>query len=144
VDGQYIGIITINKNYNELYFSYKNIVGFITMLEFIVFFVIFILGFFMTSKITKPITVLTKAVKQVGDGSYDIEIEVKGKDEVYNNIFDPFIKSKNMREEQSRGLGLYICSEIVKEHYGEITIENGEIIIVRIISPSFGNKLATN
>ncbi|ENK0556519.1 histidine kinase [Clostridium sporogenes] len=52
-------------------------------------------------------------------------------DEIFNNIFEPFIKSSNDNKD-SRGLGLYLCNEIIKEHNGEITIENGSLIKVKI------------
>lgn len=340
VDTRYIGILTINKSYNEIFSSYKHTYIFITLIEFSVFFAIFILAYIMTSKITRPITTLTKAVIQVGEGKYDVEINGKSKDEVgvlskefinmrnkikqqietinlekdkverlekvrtgffnsvthelktpltaisgyaqmlkeeivedkefnkraieriyseserlhslvlelidvskgisfvdeekkqiemdrmlndicddmnikakkysleinrnikagsifgvvnrikalliniidnalkysingesiaviayneedyykvevinnsqpipesiYNNIFQPFIKSDKSGDERSRGLGLYICSEIIKDHHGEIKIENGEKIIVKIKIPSFSNNLETN
>jgi len=340
IDDSYLGIVSLNKNYNDLYSNYRKIVGFITVIEVVIFFFIFALAFFMTGKITKPIVVLTKAVKQVGEGDYDSFVKIKGKDEVavlskefinmknkikdqiqtirnekekvekleqgrrnffnsvthelktpltaisgyaemmieeivkdeefnkraveriyseserlhklvldlidvskgisfvdeektevdmyrllnqicddmsikakkysykiskdikkgsvfgragkikeliinvidnaikystngeeiivrseiddgyylmevinhgekipdniYNSLFEPFVKSDKSVEEHSRGLGLYICSEIIKEHDGEITIENGEIIKMKIKIPSFGNNLATS
>ncbi|EPY2276434.1 sensor histidine kinase [Clostridium sporogenes] len=52
-------------------------------------------------------------------------------DEIFNNIFEPFIKSNNDNKD-SRGLGLYLCNEIIKEHNGEINIENGPLIKVKI------------
>lgn len=51
--------------------------------------------------------------------------------EIFNNIFEPFIKSNNDNKD-SRGLGLYLCNEIIKEHEGEITIENGPLVKVKI------------
>ena len=65
-------------------------------------------------------------------------------EEIFKNIFDPFVKSAGRKEEQSRGLGLYICREIVKEHGGVINLENGEIIKAKVKIPSLGNNLATN
>jgi len=340
VDSSYLGIITINKSYNEIFSSYKQTYIFITLIEFSVFFVIFILAYIMTSKITKPITALTEAIIQVGEGKYDVEIKGNNKDEVgvlskelinmrnkikqqietinlekekverlekvrtgffnsvthelktpltaisgyaemlkeelvedkefnkraieriyseserlhslvlelidvskgisfvdeekkpiemdrmlndicddmnikakkysieihrnikagsifgavnrikalliniidnalkysingesivviayteeayykveiinkaepipksiYNEIFQPFVKLDKAGEERSRGLGLYICSEIIQDHNGEIKIENGEKIIVKIRIPSFSNNLETN
>lgn len=81
------------------------------------------------------------------DNYYNIEVTNKGEpipEEIYNHIFEPFVKSKQLVEKQSRGLGLYICSEILKEHNGYISIENGQLIKVRIKIPSVGNNLATN
>lgn len=81
--------------------------------------------------------------------AYKIEISNKGNPiskEVYNSIFEPFVKGDNSIESGSSGLGLYICNEIVKEHNGEIHIENGNVIKVIIKIPSFslsGNNLET-
>ncbi len=81
--------------------------------------------------------------------TYKIEISNKGKpipEDVYNSIFEPFVKGDNSIESGSSGLGLYICNEIVKEHNGEIQIENGNTIKVIIKFPSFspsGNNLET-
>nr|WP_206154897.1 sensor histidine kinase [Clostridium muellerianum] len=80
---------------------------------------------------------------------YKIEISNKGNpisDEVYRSIFDPFVKGNNSIESGSSGLGLYICSETIREHNGEIHIENGSVIKVIIKIPSFlpnGNNLET-
>ncbi|MBL4933512.1 sensor histidine kinase [Clostridium paridis] len=52
--------------------------------------------------------------------------------EIFNNIFEPFVKSTTETTVDSRGLGLYLCNEIIKEHEGEITIENGDLIKVKI------------
>lgn len=83
----------------------------------------------------------------ISEGKYNIEVENKAEpipDEIFKNIFDPFVKREGGNEEQSRGLGLYICSEIIKEHGGVINIENGKIIKTKIKIPYFGNNLATN
>ncbi|AVQ47635.1 sensor histidine kinase [Clostridium botulinum] len=68
------------------------------------------------------------------DNKYIIEVINNSNpipDEIFNNIFEPFIKSNNDNKD-SRGLGLYLCNEIIKEHNGEITIENGSLIKVKI------------
>ncbi|MDT8717130.1 HAMP domain-containing histidine kinase [Clostridium sp. 19966] len=83
----------------------------------------------------------------ISEGNYNIEVENKSEpipDEIFKNIFDPFVKKAGGNEEQSRGLGLYICSEIIKEHDGVINLENGEIIKTRVKIPFFSNNLATN
>lgn len=340
INDDYLGIVTINKDYKHVYSSYERAINFTTLVEVVVFLIVFVLIFLIISKITKPITKLTEAVKQVGEGNYDISINIQSKDEVgilsnefikmkdkiqnqiqdiklqkekveklevsrreffnnvthelktpltaisgyaemlkddlvkdeefnkrameriyseserlhqlvlelidvskglsnveeerkdidmkvllteicddmnikakkysveictdikegkilgqnnrireliinvidnaikysnndekiivngeerdnyynievinkgepipeelYNHIFEPFVKSKESVEQQSRGLGLYICSEILKEHSGYISIENGQLIKVIIKIPSVGNNLATN
>lgn len=97
--GEYIGIITISKDYSNLYKSSSNIILFITIIEITIFLSIFFLIFFIIGKIIKPISLLTSAVKEVGDGKYDINIKVTGKDEI-GILSREFINMKNKIKEQ--------------------------------------------
>lgn len=83
---------------------------------------------------------------EVKENYYNIQVINSAEiipEEVYKSIFEPFIRNNNYKDEDSRGLGLYLCSEIVKDHDGEISIDNGEQIIVNIKLPCFRNKLET-
>lgn len=78
------------------------------------------------------------------DNFYILEVCNKGNkipQDIYKNIFNPFIKSTESINKNSRGLGLYICSEIVREHSGRIKIENEDVIKVIIKIPCLGNNL---
>lgn len=78
------------------------------------------------------------------DDKYNIEItnhvENPIPEEVYNHIFEPFIKSQFSNDEYSTGLGLYLCNEIIKDHNGSISIVNGNEIKVKIILPLENNN----
>lgn len=83
---------------------------------------------------------------EVKENYYNIQVINSAEiipEEIYKSIFEPFIRNNNYKDEDSRGLGLYLCSEIVKDHDGEISIDNGEQIIVNIKLPCFRNKLET-
>ncbi len=54
-------------------------------------------------------------------------------EETFNYIFEPFVKFSGVDNKDSRGLGLYLCNEIIKEHGGEIVIENGYLVKVTIM-----------
>lgn len=73
------------------------------------------------------------------DETYNIEIinysESPIPEDIYANIFQPFIKSSTPNDEYSTGLGLFLCNEIIKDHNGTITIENGNEIKVKITLP---------
>ena len=56
-------------------------------------------------------------------------------EDIYTHIFQPFIKSNTPNDEYSTGLGLFLCNEIIKDHNGSITIENGNEIKVKITLP---------
>ncbi len=75
------------------------------------------------------------------DETYNIEVinssESPIPEDIYANIFQPFIKSSTPNDEYSTGLGLFLCNEIIKDHNGTITIENGNEIKVKITFPKF-------
>ena len=74
---------------------------------------------------------------------YVIEVSNKSEvipKEIYDNIFEPLVKTTNKEEVNSSGLGLFICKEIVTEHNGTIRIENGNIIKVIIEIPLYQQK----
>lgn len=86
------------------------------------------------SKSSNYIYINTKVDKK----NYYVEVINYGDEipeEVYCSIFNPFVKGNTDVEDASRGLGLYLCSEIVKDHRGEISIINGKKIIVSIKIP---------
>lgn len=82
VNDKYVGIISIVKNYDSEYMTYKNTMNIINIIEGGIFAAIFIFLFLMTTKITKPISKLTDAIKNLGNGDYNILINEHGKDEV--------------------------------------------------------------
>lgn len=81
-DGDYVGIINVCKDYSELYSDNIKIINYITIIEVLIFLCIFVLSFFITSRITKPISQLTEAVKKVGDGDYDYNTQIRSNDEI--------------------------------------------------------------
>jgi signal transduction histidine kinase len=75
------------------------------------------------------------------NNSYNIQVinytESPIPEEVYKHIFEPFIKSTNSNDEYSSGLGLYLCNEIIKDHNGTISIDNGTEIKIIISLPLY-------
>lgn len=99
IDNSYIGIISIIKNYDSEYKSYKSTINIINIIEAGIFTVIFIFLFIRTTQITKPISKLTEAIKRLGNGEYDITINKHGNDEVA--VFaGEFIKMRDKIKEQ--------------------------------------------
>jgi signal transduction histidine kinase len=82
IDGQYIGIITVSKNFTQTYSVYQKSIFKIAAMGIIVFIGIFILAILLINKIIKPIIDLTYAVKKVGQGEYSIPINIYSKDEI--------------------------------------------------------------
>jgi len=55
--------------------------------------------------------------------------------EIYDHIFEPFIKSNKFPESESRGLGLYLCNEIIKDHGGHMEVINDHVVTVKVNIP---------
>ena len=82
IDNDYIGIISILKEYNSEYRNYKSIINITNIIEVGIFICIFIFLFWRITKITNPISSLTEAIKKLGNGQYDTLIDGHGNDEV--------------------------------------------------------------
>lgn len=99
INNRYLGILTLAKNYDSSYFEYIHTANFLTLIEIIIFIIIFLLCYFITNRTTRPISSLTSAVKEIGNGNYDISISTKGTDEVAI-LSQEFINMKDKIQEQ--------------------------------------------
>ena len=82
IDGTKLGTLNICKEYNDLYSSNNTTTNLITIIECMVFLSIFLIAYFIVSKIINPIVLLTKGVKRIENGDYNFHISIKGNDEV--------------------------------------------------------------
>ena len=102
INEEYLGIIDIVKNYDEIYEEYREMIKLITGIEILTLMSVLIAVLIMTNIITKPISTLTKAVINLGEGNYESEInDIKGNDEVAI-LAREFIKMKDKIKEQIR------------------------------------------
>ncbi|HCL4437408.1 histidine kinase [Clostridium botulinum] len=127
IDNEYVGIISIVKNYDSKYRDYKNTINIINIIELGTFIVIFIFLFLRTNKITKPITELTDAIKKLGYGDYNISIAEHGKDEVAI-LAREFINMRDKIKEQietieSEKNKVYKLEKGRKEFFNSVTHE---------------------
>lgn len=107
VNGEYLGIIDIIKNYDIFYAEYKRMINLITLIEMITVLSVLIAVFIMSNIITRPVSTLTKAVINLGEGNYDdnsIE-NIKGNDEVAS-LSKEFIKMKEKIKEQIKTINI--------------------------------------
>jgi len=127
VNERFIGILNISKDYDEIYLESTKTINFLTIIEIIIFLIIFILLYIMANNITKPISALTEAVKEIGHGNYNISISPKGKDEV-SILSNEFIKMKDKILEQistieSEKDKVYILEKSRKLFFDNVTHE---------------------
>lgn len=100
-----LGVINISQNYDNIYLENKRIIDVITVIEFAVFIVIFILSYLFTSKIIRPIIVLTKQIKKIEDGDYEINLDIKNKDEI-GLLLNEFINMKDKIKNQIQTISM--------------------------------------
>lgn len=82
INEEKLGTLNIVKDYSELYLDNNHILLFVSLIEFVILILISLFSYIIINRVTKPMEVLTKAIKGVGQGDYDIDIKVKGKDEI--------------------------------------------------------------
>lgn len=111
-----LGILNISKSYEELYSNDKNIINIITFIEIIVFVFVFIFSYLLISKITKPIIVLTKEIKRIEDGDYEVRLDIKSSDEI-GILMKEFINMKDKIKNQ--------INTITKEKEKVLKLEKG-------------------
>ena len=126
-NGNYFGILNIVKDYNNTYSDYTNTIRFLTITELIILFIMFLISYFMTNSITKPISALTKAAKEIGRGNYNITLSYKGKDEV-SILSNEFIKMKDKISNQIKTIEnekdkVYILEKSRKLFFDNVTHE---------------------
>ena len=79
---------------------------------------------------TRPVGTINISVSKKWRKSITIKVEDSGpgvNDELKDMIFDRFFTSRrgSAEEENSSGLGLYICKQIVEAHRGKIGVTDG-------------------
>ncbi|KAJ50607.1 signal transduction histidine kinase [Clostridium tetanomorphum] len=77
-----LGLIGYCKEYTELYGKSNHIVNTIKIIGIILFLVILILSFIISKRITKPITELTEASKEVSRGNFNVKFKKNSGDEI--------------------------------------------------------------
>lgn len=82
VNNQYLGLISMNKSYEIEYSLNRKTLLNITLLEFTAFVIIFILALVFMSHMMKPLIKLKAAMRSLGKGNFDAELEAKGEDEI--------------------------------------------------------------
>ena len=122
-----VAMITLTKNYTKLIIASQEILKLFTYAAAIIFMAIFIFSYILSLKITRPIIKLTKGLKEVGKGNYDIDINITNKDEVgelsnsFNNMREQIKKQiTTIEEEKHKVLKL---QETRTEFFNNVTHE---------------------
>ncbi|WPC40394.1 histidine kinase dimerization/phospho-acceptor domain-containing protein [Clostridium sp. JS66] len=77
-----LGILNISKSFGDSYTENKRIINIITFIELVVFIFVFTVSYLFTSRIIKPIITLTKQIKKIEEGDYEINLNIKNNDEI--------------------------------------------------------------
>lgn len=99
INDNFIGIINISKDYEDIYKENNNLLNILTIVEVLIFVILSALSYVFIHKITTPLTKLTEGVMELGEGNYDIEIKYSGEDEI-SVLTKEFLKMKDRIKEQ--------------------------------------------
>lgn len=81
-EGKVIAIVSLEKDYSGLLLQHTKFQDTITLFAIVIFIFVFLGSIFISSRITKPIRVLTQHAKLVGQGSLNTDIQVHTRDEI--------------------------------------------------------------
>jgi signal transduction histidine kinase len=82
IQGENLGIVTIVENYSYVYNKTDKLLKYILTITGSVFAVIFIFSLILTRSITIPIVKLSKASKEIAQGKFSNNINIKSRDEI--------------------------------------------------------------
>jgi signal transduction histidine kinase len=77
-----LAILNISKGFGDVYAENKRIISIITLIELIIFALVFIFSYLFTSKIVRPIITLTNQIRKIEEGDYEINLNIKNNDEI--------------------------------------------------------------
>ncbi|GKV66195.1 MULTISPECIES: HAMP domain-containing sensor histidine kinase [unclassified Sporosarcina] len=82
IQDEFIGVLRFTADYTDLFERNESVVRSFTVLIISLFIGVFLISFVITTQITKPLTRLTKATKQVAERNYHTKVRVNSKDEL--------------------------------------------------------------
>ncbi|MBE6054555.1 MAG: HAMP domain-containing histidine kinase [Clostridium sartagoforme] len=113
-NSEQIGILVLIKDYSEDYIRNISIKNIVNIIVIILFSIIFICIYFLSSKIIKPIVLLKNKLLEISEGNYPEIIENKSNDEIgvliesFNNMSN---RLKN-KDEQEKNIFRNITHEL--------------------------------
>lgn len=99
INKSYIGILNLTKDYTDLLIEYEKATNILTLIESVLIIFIFAISYRLTNRIVTPIENLTFASKKLGEGNYNIDININGTDEI-SILSREFINMKSKIQEQ--------------------------------------------
>lgn len=98
-DNKVFGVLRYVKDYTELFETGNSLLMKMKVFMFCVFFMIFIFSTLLATQITVPIIKLGKITKEISSGNFDIDVDVKSRDEI-GELGQSFNKMKERIKEQ--------------------------------------------
>ncbi|KNF09217.1 sensor signal transduction histidine kinase [Gottschalkia purinilytica] len=77
-----LGILRFSKDYTYISESNERFLSIFTYVTVLLFLILFIFSYILSLNITRPLLKLSKGLKEVSKGNYDVDINIKNKDEV--------------------------------------------------------------
>ncbi|WP_195429490.1 HAMP domain-containing sensor histidine kinase [Clostridium sp. D46t1_190503_E9] len=113
-DNENIGILVLIKDYTSEYLRNKDIKNLVNVIVLILFLLIYISIYFLSSTIIKPIIILKDKISQITRGNYPEKINKTSKDEigVLINTFNNMSEKLKLKDEQEKNIFRNITHEL--------------------------------
>lgn len=124
IDDQFHGVLRFTGDYTALFHHNQKVLQSLTILTISLFIGVLLISLLLTSQIIHPLLKLTKATKEVAAGNYDIQLDVKTKDELE-------VLAMNFNDMQRK----------VKAHIKMVEHEKEKVMLIKKSRTTFFNNV---
>lgn len=132
-DGEIIGYVFLDQDTGDLNHARIQLLGLLAIMGIVTFIIGNLFIVYLTKRISKPLNQISEKTKTIAEGDFDIELEVKGEDEVAKLANS--IQSMTKQLKQYRDSRRHFISHISHDLRTPITYIKGYSAVMKEIPP---------